>query len=363
LKQPSEIHPQAFLTLEDGIRFSGNRFGTLGDVSGEVVFNTGMVGYPESLTDPSYYGQILVFTYPLIGNYAIPNKGENQFEIAKYFESPKIQVRGVVVSEYCEGASHHRKWTTLDEWLKAGKIPGLFNVDTRRLTQHLRDQGVKLGRISENSGITFFDPNRENAVQTVSRKEVTHVGSGSLHLAVMDCGIKNAIIRQLLSYDTRLSIFPFDADLAHFDYDGLLISNGPGDPAKCTETIAILQKAMKRGKPIFGICLGHQLLALAAGAQTYKLKFGHRSHNQPCALKNGRAFVTSQNHGYAVDQNTLPADWTQSFYNTNDGSNEGIRHTHLPFSSVQFHPEAASGPQDTAFLFEDFISLVKKFKQ
>jgi carbamoyl-phosphate synthase small subunit len=353
----------AQLRLEDGKTFSGTRFGADIATSGEVVFTTAMVGYPESLTDPSYFGQILVFTYPLIGNYAVPDPHAKDQGIKKFLESERIQVKGVIVSEYCQDASHHRQWITLNEWLKENAIAALYNVDTRSLTQHLRDHGVMLGQIARNHTDSLFDPNQENSVGHVSRKEATRLGRGNLCIAVLDCGIKNNIIRELLSYDTKLIIYPFNADVTTAPYDGLLISNGPGNPAKCVETIATIRNAMELGKPILGICLGHQLLALAAGAKTYKLKFGHRSHNQPCAQKNGRAFVTAQNHGYAVDASSLPENWLESFYNTNDGTNEGIRHRHLPFSSVQFHPEGASGPMDSRFLFAEFIETVKTMKR
>lgn len=330
---------------------------------GEVVFNTAMTGYPESLTDPSYAGQILVVTYPLVGNYGVPGN-EIKDGIPVFFESDRIHVKAVVVSDYSFKYSHWNAVKSLDQWLREQNIPGIYGVDTRQITKVIREHGVMLGKVAiegQPEPAEFFDPNRENLVAQVSTKEVKNYGNGKHNIVLVDCGCKYNIIRCLLRRDTTVTLVPWDYDFTTLDYDGVMISNGPGDPQMCDVTIANIRKAMQVGKPIFGICMGNHLLSIAAGATTYKLKYGHRSHNQP-ALKVGTntAYITSQNHGYAVDPAQLSADWEPYFVNLNDGTNEGIRHKSKPFFSVQFHPEASSGPVDTEFLFDDFIGEIKR---
>jgi carbamoyl-phosphate synthase small subunit len=356
------LSPQ--LVLEDGTIFRGKTFGFEGSVSGEVVFNTAMTGYPESLTDPSYQGQILVLTYPLIGNYGVPSHIlENNLN--KFFESDLIHISGLVISEYSFENSHWNANESLSEWLKENKIPGIYGIDTRRLTKIIREKGAMPGKIViQNEDVPLTDPNKENIVDQVSTKEVRTYGNGKYCIVLIDCGVKNNIIRRLLQRDTTIISVPWDYDFSKTDYDGLFISNGPGDPKKCVVTIDHLRKAFTEDKPIFGICLGNQLMALASGADTYKLKYGHRSHNQPVLHKGtNRCYITSQNHGFATDTSTLNDEWEELFVNINDNTNEGIRHKTKPFFSVQFHPEASSGPTDTDFLFDHFIDLIRKHKK
>ncbi len=348
------------LHLSDGTRIKGKSFGYKGSASGEVVFNTAMTGYPESLTDPSYKGQILVLTYPLIGNYGVPDyKTEN--EILNYFESEKIQVTGLIIADYSWENSHWNSRKSLHEWLIEHKVPGLYDVDTRALTKHLREKGSMPGRIVWEDHLTeFIDPNEENLVDMVSTKKVIQYGKGKYKILLVDCGVKFNIIRRLLMRDTTVIRVPWNYEFTKEKYDGLFISNGPGDPKKCETTIQQLSVALKNDTPVFGICLGNQLMSLASGADTYKLKYGHRSHNQP-VLQNGtkRCYITSQNHGFATDSKTLGNDWEQFFINVNDNTNEGIRHKTKPFFSTQFHPEASSGPTDTDFLFDHFLEVIK----
>lgn len=316
---------------------------------GEVVFNTGMVGYVESLTDPSYAGQILTFTYPLIGNYGVTD------ELS--WESSKIHLRGVVMSELASQYSNHGAVKSLGAWLQEQGIPYITGVDTRALTTRLRTKGVIPGAILSEQVVPseFEDFSARAWVKEVSIKEPLTYGSGEKQIIVVDCGLKENILRCLLQYPMRVKRVPHDYDYSQEDFDGVFLSNGPGDPKHCQETVQILKKVLPKKKPIFGICLGTQLLALAVGAQTYKLAFGHRSQNQPCMeLASQKCFLTSQNHSYAVDESTLPADWQVSFRNLNDQSVEGIAHKQLPFFAVQFHPEAAPGPCDTQWLFQKF---------
>ena len=351
---------EAFLILEDGSRLTGKSFGYEGSVSGEVVFNTAMTGYPESLTDASYKGQILVATYPLIGNYGVPEYIEEN-GLLKHFESDRIQVSGLVISDYSFKFSHWSASKSLSDWLIENKVPGIFDIDTRALTKILREKGTMLGKIIINEkDIQLYDPNQENLVQKVSIPEKRVYGTGKHRILLLDCGVKNNIIRCLLKRDTTVIRVPWNFDITTEDHDGLFISNGPGDPKMCVETINSLKTGLETGKPIFGICLGSQLMALASGGDTYKLKYGHRSHNQP-VLMNGtnRCYITSQNHGYAVDNKTLSEDWEPYFTNVNDGTSEGIRHRTKPFFSSQFHPEASSGPVDTEFLFDEFLGLIE----
>ena len=344
------------LLLEDGAMFEGKSFGAPTWAGGEVVFNTGMVGYVESLTDPSYAGQILVCTYPLIGNYGVPDK--------KSFESSKIQVAGLVVAEYSESYSHYNAKKSLSEWLKESGIPAITGVDTRALTQKLREHGVMLGQIIHSGKPReFIDPNEENLVARVSVKKKEVCGKGPVTVVAVDCGMKENILRSLVERGVKVLRVPWDYDFTKESYDGVVISNGPGDPTMCTPTIAHIEKAMASGKPILGICLGNQLLALASGARTYKLKYGHRSQNQPCIdEETGRCYITSQNHGFAVDAKSLSSDCNVWFKNANDGSVEGIKHKTKPWSAVQFHPEASPGPIDTAWIFDDFIRTLSAKK-
>jgi carbamoyl-phosphate synthase small subunit len=341
------------LQLEDGNVFKGRAFGDPTPASGEVVFNTGMVGYPESLTDPSYKGLILTFTYPMIGNYGVPGY-EKEHGLLSHFESDRIHVKGVVVSEHALHPSHWSSVKSLDAWLKENRIPGVFGVDTRALTTHLREHGAMLGRIGEAPAL--YDPNKENLVSKVSIGAREVYERGPKRVVLVDCGAKNNIIRSLLNRGITVIRVPWNHDYSGEDFHGVLLSNGPGDPVFCESTIANLRKVMERDVPVFGICLGNQILALAAGGETYKLKFGHRSQNQPCLeVGTKRCCITSQNHGYAVDVRTLPEGWEPWFINANDGTNEGIRHRSRPFMSVQFHPEASPGPEDTSFLFDEFV--------
>lgn len=351
------------LILEDGKEFTGYSFGFEKSVSGEVVFNTAMTGYPESLTDPSYKGQILTLTYPIIGNYGVPDS-QLKDGMHKFFESYAMHISGLIVSGYTSEFSHWNAEKSLGDWLKEFEIPGLYGIDTRELTKILREEGTMLGKIIiGNQDVNLYDPNLVNLVEEVSIKEKKVYGHGKYRILLIDCGVKYNIIRNLLMRDATVILVPWDYDFSKEEYDGLFISNGPGDPKLCDITINNIRKALKQDIPIYGICLGNQLLGLAAGANTYKLKYGHRSHNQPVLLvDSNKAYITSQNHGFAIDSSTLPADWEPLFINLNDQTNEGMKHKHKPFFSTQFHPEASSGPTDTEFLFDQFMDLVAKFK-
>lgn len=351
------------LVLEDGKEFHGLSFGFEKSVSGEVVFNTAMTGYPESLTDPSYKGQILALTYPIIGNYGVPGD-ESKDDLHKYFESYALHITGLIISDYTDEYSHWNANKSLGTWLKEYEIPGIYGIDTRELTKVLREEGTMLGKIvCRNQDVDLYDPNQFNLVKQVSIRQKKIYGQGKYRILLIDCGVKYNIIRNFLKRDTTVIVVPWDYDISQETYDGLFISNGPGDPKQCGMTIRNLQTALQQEIPIYGICLGNQLLALAAGANTYKLKYGHRSHNQPVLLINSnKAYITSQNHGFAIDNSTLPADWEPLFVNLNDGTNEGMKHKNKPFFSSQFHPEASSGPTDTEFLFDQFIELVARFR-
>ena len=352
---------EVLLILDDGSRFRGYSFGYDKAVAGEVVFNTAMTGYPESLTDPSYSGQMMVLTYPLVGNYGVPRQTFETNGISTFLESEKIHAEAIIVSDYSENYSHWNAVESLSEWLKKEKIAGITGIDTRELTKLLREKGSMKGKIvfeNENE-IDFVDPNLINQVARVSCKEVITYGTGKKRVVLVDCGVKHNIIRCLLKRDVTVVRVPWDYDFNTLEFDGLFISNGPGDPDTCEITVNHIREAMKKKKPIFGICMGNQLLAKAGGAKTFKLKYGHRSHNQPVRMAGTeKCFITSQNHGYAVDNNTLGDDWEPLFLNMNDGTNEGIRHKRLPFFSAQFHPEDASGPTDTEFLFDTFIDMI-----
>lgn len=351
------------LILEDGTVFEGKSFGYNKSVAGEVVFNTAMTGYPESLSDTSYAGQILVATYPLIGNYGVPEPVEED-GLLTHFESAKLQVAGLIISDYSFDFSHWNSQKSLAAWLKEEKVPGIYGIDTRMLTKILREKGTMLGKIVFNEqDVDFYDPGKDNIVGKVSTTEKQVYGNGKYKILLIDCGVKYNIIRCLLKRDATVIRVPWDYDASDEDYDGVLISNGPGDPKMCIPTINNIGKLMSEDTPSFGICLGSQLMALASGADTYKLKYGHRSHNQPVMqIGTGRGFITSQNHGYAVDNETLSEDWEPLFVNVNDGTSEGIKHKTKPFFSTQFHPEASSGPTDTRFIFDDFMEMVKKNK-
>lgn len=360
--------PKARLLLSDGTVFHGQSFGYEGNAAGEVVFNTAMTGYPESLTDPSYEGQILVTTYPLQGNYGVPSadkKSDTETDLSNFFEGKRIHVRGLVTQDYSWDHSHWQSRRSLDEWLREEKIAGIYGVDTRALTKHLREHGSMLGKIivgdSADDSIEWYDPNKENLVAKTSCTTVAEYGDSDAKKTVVlvDCGVKHNIIRCLTRRGVRVIRVPWNYDYTSIPYDGVFISNGPGDPDMADETVRILRKALEIGKPVCGICMGNQLLSKAAGAKTYKLKYGHRSHNQPVRRAGtDTCYITSQNHGFAVDDTTLPEDWEPLFINMNDGTNEGIRHRTKPFFSAQFHPEASSGPKDTEFLFDEFISLL-----
>ncbi len=340
---------RAKLILEDKSEFEAQSFGDTTGKAGEVVFSTGMMGYPESLTDPSYKGQILTLTYPLIGNYGVPEK--------IFWESDHIMVSGLIVSDYIDTPSHFQSQKTLAQWFRDEHIPLIQIKDTRLLTQKIRDKGTMLGKIIFDQDIPWYDPNGDNLVSQVSTKKVLKKGHGGKKIALIDCGAKRNIENSLLKRGVTVITVPWNYDpfADNVSFDGLLISNGPGDPKFATATVKIIQKALHKNIPILGICLGHQLLTLAAGGDTKKLKYGHRSQNQPCLMTNSkRCFITTQNHGFAVD--TIPSGFEAWFTNANDNTNEGIKHKKLPLMSVQFHPEATPGPTDAEWIFDYFLN-------
>lgn len=378
------------LILDDGTRFCGQSFGYEKPVAGEVVFNTAMTGYPESLTDPSYAGQLMTLTYPLVGNYGVPPFSIESNGLATFMESEKIHAEAIIVSDYSENYSHWNAVESLADWLKREHVPGITGIDTRELTKVLREHGVMMGRIvfddaMDNGEWKMDNYGEVNYVDRVSCKDIIVYAAGEsktfpvstpkeelnsqlsiFHsqlkkVVLVDCGVKTNILRCLLRRGVEVVRVPWDYDFNGLEFDGLFISNGPGDPDTCDAAVQNIRKAMQNERlPIFGICMGNQLLSKAGGARIYKLKYGHRSHNQPVRMVGtDRCFITSQNHGYAVDNNTLGADWEPLFVNMNDGSNEGIRHKRNPWFSAQFHPEAASGPTDTEFLFDEFVNLLK----
>lgn len=350
----------AKLILEDGNEFNCFSFGAETSKGGEVVFNTGMTGYIESISDPSYFGQILVQTYPLIGNYGVPDilTLENKF---KHLESNKAQVKGLIVSDYSFKYSNYQAKESLSSWLKRENVPAVTGIDTRKLTLILREKGSMLGKIIINKkNCEYYNPSNENLSSIVSTKKRVTYGKSNIKIALIDCGVKTNIIRCLLKRNIEVIKVPWNDSLENLDYQGILISNGPGDPSKCGKTIENVKKFLKTDIPIFGICLGNQIMALASGGKTYKLKYGHRGYNQP-VIKTGtdKCYVTSQNHGYAVETDSLHSDWKPLFENLNDSTNEGIIHKNNIHFAVQFHPEANGGPNDTEFLFDDFILNVK----
>lgn len=352
---------KAKLVLKDGTTLIGESFGADVSSAGEVVFNTSMVGYPEAMTDPSYRGQILTLTYPLIGNYGIGAACKDDDKISKRFESNEIQVKGIIVSEYSEDYSHWDSKKTLSTWLKENKIPAITGIDTRKLTKKLREHGTILGKIVIEKDVKYYNPDLDNLPAQVSIKKPKTYKKGKKTIIAIDCGMKNNIVRNFLKRDVSVIRVPWDYDFIKegLEFDGIFISNGPGDPVMLKETKKIIQKAMKLKKPIFGICLGCQIMALAAGAKTYKLKFGHRSQNQPCIdTETDHCYITSQNHGFAVEEKSLPKDWKIWLTNANDGTIEGIKHKTLPFFSCQFHPEASPGPTDTVHFFDEFVEML-----
>jgi carbamoyl-phosphate synthase small subunit len=348
------------LVLEDGTEFKGKSFGFNKSVAGEVVFNTAMTGYPENLSDPSYTGQILVVTYPLVGNYGVPDEAREN-GLLKHFESDKMRISALIISDYSFSYSHWNSNKSLATWLKENKIPGIYGIDTRELTKIIRERGAMLGKVIFNDvDVDYYDPNDDDLTELVSTKEVVTYGNGRYKIVLVDCGVKNNIIRCLLKRDVTITRVPAGYDFTQEDYDGLFLSNGPGDPKTSKATIAHVAKAFELGMPVMGICLGCQIMALASGADTYKLKYGHRSHNQPVLqVGTNRCYITSQNHGFAIDTSTLSPDWEPLFVNVNDNTCEGIRHKSKPFFAAQFHPEASSGPTDTEYLFDDFMELIK----
>ena len=376
---------KVILRLEDGTEFQGTSFGYEAPVAGEVVFNTAMMGYPESLTDPSYAGQLMALTFPLVGNYGVPSFQMEQNGLATYMESDCIYAKAIIVSDYSELYSHWNAKESLAEWLQREQVPGITGIDTRQLTKVLREHGVMMGKI-------LFDGMEEpeaqyagvNFVAQVSCKDVVTYKAADYHepdnrlsedaapivqakpgkkVVLVDCGVKTNILRCLLNRGVDIIRVPWDYDFNDLDFDGLFLANGPGDPDTCAPAVDNIRKFMQaeeakgsKVRPIMGICMGNQLLGKAAGATIYKLKYGHRSHNQPVRMiGTERCFITTQNHGYAVDTTTLGQDWEPLFVNMNDGSNEGIRHKSFPWFSAQFHPEACAGPTDTEFLFDEFI--------
>ena len=353
------------LVLEDGTQFCGRSFGYEAPVAGEVVFNTAMMGYPEALTDPSYAGQIMVLTYPLVGNYGVPPFTFAANTLPDFMESDRIYATALVVADYSEQYAHWNACESLADWLKREHVPGITGIDTRQLTKVLREHGVMKGRIvfDEQSDAPLQEENygAVNWVERVSCKDVVRYNEGAgKKVVLVDCGVKANIIRCLMSRGVEVIRVPWNYDYTDMAFDGLFLANGPGDPDRCEAAVNILRKQMSQSrKPICGICMGNQLLAKAGGATIYKLKYGHRSHNQPVQeVGTNRCYVTSQNHGYAVDASTLGNDWRELFVNMNDGSNEGIRHLTHPWFSSQFHPEACSGPVDTEFMFDRFIEAL-----
>jgi carbamoyl-phosphate synthase small subunit len=366
---------KAVLVLEDGSHFFGHGFGAVKKVSGEIVFSTSMVGYPEALTDPSYKGQILTFTYPLVGNYGVPPY-DLELGIPKYFESNNIMATGLVIHELCKKPYHWASTKTLDEWLKNENIPGIYGIDTRKLTKKLRVKGVMLGILQvceegEEPNLEKLlkeakkvpDPNLRDLVGEVTVKEpVHHKVGGSKVVALIDCGVKYGILRNLLKRGINVVRVPYNfsaKEILEYNPTCVVISNGPGDPKKCFKTIDCVRELVEEDIPIMGVCLGTQILALAMGGDTFKLKYGHRSQNQPVLnLEKGRCYITTQNHGYAIDSNSLKeTDLDLLFINANDKTVEGIKHKSKPALAFQWHPEAGPGPYDTEFLFDEFLKL------
>ena len=349
------------LVLQDGTKFHGKSFGYDAPVAGEVVFNTAMMGYPESLTDPSYAGQLVTLTFPLVGNYGVPPFTYGPEGLPTFMESDHIHASAIIVSDYSEQYSHWNANESLAEWLKREHVPGITGIDTRELTKVLREHGVMMGQIifdDEPNNIPQAQYEGVNFVDRVSCKEIIRYNEGAgKRLVLVDCGVKANIIRNLIERGLEVVRVPWNYDYTGMEFDGLFLGNGPGDPDLCQDAVNILRQQMSKSrKPICGICMGNQLMAKAGGANIYKLKYGHRSHNQPVRMVGtDKCYITSQNHGYAVDASTLDKDWSELFVNMNDGSNEGVRHNTNPWFTSQFHPEACSGPVDTLFMFDLFV--------
>jgi carbamoyl-phosphate synthase small subunit len=372
----SSKNKKAILLLEDGAFFVGKGFGATRKISGEVVFSTSMVGYPEALTDPSYKGQILTLTYPLVGNYGVPPY-DLSFGLPLYFESERIQTSGLIIHELCTEPYHWASTRTLDKWLADEGIPGISGIDTRRLTKKLRTHGVMLGILQvcepgEEPNLdaalkevkNIPDPNLTDLVKEVTVKEPVHYKvDGKYTVVVIDAGVKNSILRNFLDRGISVVRVPYDfsaKEILEYKPDGVVVSNGPGDPKKCVDAIACTKELVDK-VPLMGICLGNQILMLAMGGETYKMKFGHRSQNQPALdLKTNRCYITTQNHGYAVDMKCLEKSPLECwFINANDKTVEGVKHRSKPVFAVQWHPEASPGPYDTGFLFDTFAKLME----
>lgn len=371
-------YKKAYLELSNGVRLVGKSIGADVVASGEMVFNTGMLGYSESMTDPSYLGQILVFSFCLIGNYGIPMPKDGNFFALKGYESSSIKTQGIIVSNVYDCCHHHDGGIAIQDWMKSQDVPGIASIDTRYLVQMIREHGNLYGRIvPENAKLQnkekfdflkkfnddeYVDPSKYNLMPSISTKEIFYMGKGNKTIAVIDCGIKWNILRMLVDRGCKVKVLPWDSDFFKTDCEGWLISNGPGDPRNTKDLVNRIKKSiLVSNKPILGICLGHQLLALASGAKTKRLNHGHRSHNQPVfSLPEKKAYMSSQNHRYAVEKNSIPSDWRLWFENANDASVEGVIHKTKPFMSVQFHPEASSGPNDTSWIIDKFIGLIKK---
>ena len=353
------------LVLEDGTKFHGQSFGYDQPVAGEVVFNTAMMGYPESLTDPSYAGQLMTLTYPLVGNYGVPPFSVEPDGLATFMESDKTYASGIIVADYSEKYAHWNAVESRASWLKREHVPGITGIDTRQLTKVLREHGVMMGKIifdDEPDNIPTAEYEGVNWVDRVSCKDIIRYNEGAgKKVVLVDCGVKNNIIRCLVNRGVEVIRVPWNYDYTSMDFDGLFLGNGPGDPDMCEDAVNVIRRQMSLSrKPICGICMGNQLLAKAGGATIYKLKYGHRSHNQPVReVGTNRCYVTSQNHGYAVDAKTLGSDWRELFVNMNDGSKEGVCHKENPWFTSQFHPEACSGPIDTEFMFDRFIKTLQ----
>ena len=368
---------KAILVLKDGSHFLGKGFGAIKKVSGEIVFSTSMVGYPEALTDPSYKGQILTLTYPLIGNYGVPPL-DIELGVPLYFESEGIKVTGLIIHELCKEPYHWASTRTLDEWLRSENIPGIYGIDTRKLTKKLRTEGVMLGILQvyaegEDPNIEklrkeaekISDPNLRDLVEEVTIKEpIHHETGGNKAFVLIDCGIKYSILRNLLKREINIVRVPYNfsaKEIIEYNPSGVIISNGPGDPKKCVKTTECVRELVEEGVPVMGICLGTQILTLALGGNTYKLRYGHRSQNQPVIdLETSRCYITTQNHGYAVNLDSLNGTGLKEwFMNANDKTVEGVRHTSRSVFAFQWHPEASPGPYDTEFLFDEFLKLAR----
>jgi carbamoyl-phosphate synthase small subunit len=341
-----------------------------------MVFNTGMLGYSEAMTDPSYLGQILVFSFCLIGNYGIPaSKGRDLFSV-KGHESASIKTQGIIVSDVYGGCYHHDGGISLEEWMRENGVPGIAGIDTRYLVQMIREEGNLFGRIIPHDAKKektdrfeflknfkdeeYVDPSKYNLMPSVSTKEIKKYGNGKKKVGLIDCGAKFNIARMLVERGCEVLLLPWDSDFGKIEADGWLISNGPGDPQNTGDLVERVKKdVMSSGKPVLGICLGHQILSLASGAKTRRLPHGHRSHNQPVfSLPEKHAYMSSQNHRYAVEKKSIQEDWELWFVNANDDSVEGLRHKTKPMMSVQFHPEASSGPNDTSWIMDKFVSFL-----